>query len=1573
MSKLNHTTSTLACTSAMIAGTVMLSCSAPAHAGREDFREFRQLNAGISGRALKALWRQQNPGSPVTIQPIFPGADSNGSAPVISGLSIQPMPTGGGINSAAPVIGGLSIQPMPTGSGINGDAPPISSLSIQPTTTSGGVNGDALPLGSGGLSIQPIKSGAGTNNNAPQIKARNGVSSSDGLSIQPIPTGAGSNGDAPPIPTDNTRHSRNNRSSQLQQGSRVAVNGIDIDLGSVDQNIRLGNRLFNGVQSVTIDVGGGAKTLTPGSQVTAAEYLAVRQVLSGQAQELVLNDSGSAIGGRVDFSHVSSRNERVKVDDMTIPVNVSVFGDFSKTPLFAVKGDLINEGNLYAYASGGNARNGAISADNVMNSSSGLISSLPNSNASAARSDRPVDLNIHADDSFSNFGTISSSGNLLLSAGNQASNGKTGVISAQGSLSINAPKINNAGLISSVGGNVTLDGPSSAVLEVTNSSGTIRALNGAINVRDASYNGVFNTYVSGGNLLSNAVNVNAGQGSAEIDVEELTGTLNQTGAASHVAAQTSTLKLGNICLTGDPTYSNSAGDISLDGNIVVGEALSIIASGDINASVPLTITANSVTQGFDVTLVAGAQITAGGTTTNVGPIPPLPATVITTISGNPSATGGNINFGVNGAVNINTSPSGKTAANGGNVTLAAFSSGGLNGAIRYTLGTITTSGKGTGTNGNVSILAGSGATSAFENSISTINASGGTGGGGNVTYIGAQPFSAAAITYANDGSASGTLTTTGAVTSAINTVVRGQITAAGNVAISSGSLSWVSGSKVGISNSTTSGKIDLITNSGNGIVIGSKNIFSTNTLTLNAGTGNIGQGGVIALQTNAAKIVANGDANLSEIVVVSSNSGLVLFNGAANILNLSCAGTFMTDPSLAPITANTALIGSFKAGTGLNSFNPVEVAADNLFITASSKGDVFAHNSNATTTTLIDTGSMIANKTFSLFSDNGLSMQSTAFINADNVILNTSGNFGSLGGTIDGDVSVSLTMNGDLTNANIPASVITPLLKLASTSGSIGTSTAARYTVNTGALAVTATTNAAGKGVFLQGPVAKTFKIVGGSAKGTFDYLGPGSVIISGSVNSGVNADLNIVIATGSLTTAASTQLHAGQDMLLQVADTVSTKIKIVLGLNTDIFTDSTSTGNIDIALGNINPVAGTPPAKGVSFAEFGAGADIFWGAAGISGKNQNFVIAQGADVTFSNSISSKAISLAGGVQITADPPIVGSQTAVGGSPSGRLNSGLAGFSALNTDTASGAQALAISSDSSGQARSTGSNFTFDSSPSFAQEPASPGALLHMAGLTDAASSASNIAQANINIVTATQAAIAARDAGSDDETYLISSGPSSNFCVGSLCAEPQMYEAITSDQPSSAVIRTNVPHVALQKKVSLRSGKTMFVPNEDMIVQTPLGDVELQAGSVTIVSANDTSVALFNVHDSSKDSVSMVVDGKKLSISPGRHILVTREKGNDFAATNHIETIQHRAVNTRALGKSLTLHSSEFSTLSAMDSVLPLRAVCSSKHPNSKKLAQKMLKTTAVIMQLSGNGDYQHYVKPRLTALASL
>src|SRR5262249_10254101 len=154
--------------------------------------------------------------------------------------------------------------------------------------------------------------------------------------------------------------------------------------------------------------------------------------------------------------------------------------------------------------------------------------------------------------------------------------------------------ITNTGSVSALAGNVNISAVTSGLaisnaaaalsaVNLNNAGGTISALKGDINLGDPLNETWADINVIGGNLLSKNLNIYAGQGTANVLADQVTGVVNTSGAAAHIGADTKNLVLGNQCLTGDPTYYNT-GNIVLGGNINVGENLAIIAGGNITTN-----------------------------------------------------------------------------------------------------------------------------------------------------------------------------------------------------------------------------------------------------------------------------------------------------------------------------------------------------------------------------------------------------------------------------------------------------------------------------------------------------------------------------------------------------------------------------------------------------------------------------------------------------------------------------------------------------------------------------------------------------------------------------------------------------------------------------------------------------------------------------------------------------------------------------------------------------------------------------------------------------------------------------
>jgi hypothetical protein len=61
----------------------------------------------------------------------------------------------------------------------------------------------------------------------------------------------------------------------------------------------------------------------------------------------------------------------------------------------------------------------------------------------------------------------------------------------------------------------------------------------------------------------------------------------------------------------------------------------------------------------------------------------------------------------------------------------------------------------------------------------------------------------------------------------------------------------------------------------------------------------------------------------------------------------------------------------------------------------------------------------------------------------------------------------------------------------------------------------------------------------------------------------------------------------------------------------------------------------------------------------------------------------------------------------------------------------------------------------------------------------------------------------------------------------------------------------------------------------------------------------------------------------------------------------------------------------SEYSTANAIGCIKQLRQMINSNHPQAKRLTNHLLKTTAIMSQISAGVGYQQYQHPRMTAMA--
>lgn len=627
------------------------------------------------------------------------------------------------------------------------------------------------------------------------------------LRIQPIETNQSVN--QPAIENRHEHHLRvdrqatnqlnrqTNRSFFLNSNGAVSRVGrdVELDLSSSRRSIRLGSDLFDGSGSVTISVGGETKTLSAGTTVTPAEYIALQQAASGE-QKLMLDENGRATDGQLLLNTISDAGSTVRASSLVVPSSVDAIGDFSLRDDFRLRGDLVNYGSVYALSTRAESDTAKIAAKNITNQSGGLISSAtPQSIGSQfGNINSTLTLNVSADRNFTNNGTVESSNDLNISAGRGISN--SGTLRGAGSVSLNTVdggisnnsnasisagnnvnftigngSLQNAGLVESNTSNININAASPTIdINIDAGGGTFKALNGDVNVRDSAYSGAANANLRGGDYLSEELNVYSGKGLIFGNLEETTGWVNTSASAISFGADTSTLKLGNMCITGDPTYFNISGDLILATVAATnGNNLALIAGGDVVVQGG-TIDTTKTTGGDagDLIIIAGAKVTSSGGSSDSND---TSTTLTITDSGTAthgSATGGAIDL--SGVTAINTSGTitlNTGGGSGGDVLFVAFSG---TGASALTPGSIN-AGKTGGINtwgggmlggkicknGDVTVLAGAsvdpGGSSAIVlppmfSSNSYANNQAGIGGGA-VTITTATPVVTGSVTILN--------------------------------------------------------------------------------------------------------------------------------------------------------------------------------------------------------------------------------------------------------------------------------------------------------------------------------------------------------------------------------------------------------------------------------------------------------------------------------------------------------------------------------------------------------------------------------------------------------------------------------------------------------------------------------------------------------------------------------------------------------------------------------------------------------------------------------------------------------
>jgi hypothetical protein len=545
-----------------------------------------------------------------------------------------------------------------------------------------------------------------------------------------------------------------------------------------------------------INVAGTMRTVTAGTTLTPAEYVAAMQILNSGKQTLVIDSTGAAIGGSLNLTPSLGR-----LTALVLPQNVTAVDNTHAQSTLAVTGALIDGGSLIGTGVSGSTFHIAAGSLNV--TSTGGISTAPG-----------INLSIKSIGDIINSGSIISGGNLALNGNGIITNNSGSTISGAtgATLFAGSGQINNAGTIVAQAGNLVLNSASTTQLVVNNTSGILQASLGSVDLRTGGSATSQLTQLTGGDVLSQDLNAYGGTGNVQINAGNISGVVNLDGGSIQLAAtNTPVLQLGNIHATGDPLIMNSTANsgVNLTGVVTTdGQPFTVLSNEDITATGATGTkeidTSSKTGPGGDVSLIAGVGFVPSGTSIEV----------VTT-----DAFGGNVSLS---GVNITTGST-KSGANGGSVTVFA-PHGTASGDV--SLGSINTSAAG-GSGGAITIYS--------QDVVTTgaLSSEGKTAGGAVVIKSLATLSVSGTPTYDNSTSPSqGNFTGGGSFSSTGNPVAGSTVTVNGsiNTAASAGSGGFVTiltGDSIQVGLTSQTNRSSIITTGASGSNHGGSILLST--------------------------------------------------------------------------------------------------------------------------------------------------------------------------------------------------------------------------------------------------------------------------------------------------------------------------------------------------------------------------------------------------------------------------------------------------------------------------------------------------------------------------------------------------------------------------------------------------------------------------------------------------------------------------------------------------------------------------------------------------------------------------
>lgn len=161
-------------------------------------------------------------------------------------------------------------------------------------------------------------------------------------------------------------------------------------------------------------------------------------------------------------------------------------------------------------------------------------------------------------------------------------------------------------------------------------------------------------------------------------------------------------------------------------------------------------------------------------------------------------------------------------------------------------------------------------------------------------------------------------------------------------------------------------------------------------------------------------------------------------------------------------------------------------------------------------------------------------------------------------------------------------------------------------------------------------------------------------------------------------------------------------------------------------------------------------------------------------------------------------------------------------------------------------------------------------------------------------------------------------------------------------------------------KFFDLVKGFVLFMPTNNISVQTREGIVNIPKGAQVWIMETGADAAIYDLHDSPFTGyVKIVANKKELTLSPGKEVLLTRNATASFESLNPGRQFGYRNLRSSDLGEGIKAYVADFSIAHGLSNVAVINSLVKSNDPAQRKAVWHMIKNAVILDDLTGS-DYK-------------